>query len=126
MVVVLLLVAFAVTWFVWDRSNTVFVVVVRDGRPSVTQGAPPAAFLHTLREIVASAGIRSCRVKGVKAEGGVSLRASGLDEGQLQRLRNTIRLSPQGHLRAGPSPVNERNFWRALGLAWLLERLFGR
>lgn len=124
--VVLVLVLAIVAWLWWDWSNTLFVLKVSNGRLEVARGTPPGDFVRAARDIVRRPVVSHGTIKGVKAEHGVSIRARGLDEGQVQRLRNTLRLSPQSQLRSGQSPVNERNFWRAIGLAWLLELIFRR
>lgn len=125
-ILVLVLLGFGLVYAAWTWNNTLFVIQVSGGRVDVTRGQPPVRFVQTVREVVAFPPVDRATIKGVKTEGGVSIRTSGLDEGRTQRLRNAMRLSPQSQLRSGESPVNERNFWRALGLAWLIRMFFDR
>lgn len=126
-VIVLLLIAgFGIAWLVWDRSNELFCIDIASGSASLVRGQIPEGFMSHVRDVVRSPPVASGRIRGVKSEGGVRLKASGLNDGQLQRIRNAHRLSPHSSYRSGESPVNERNFWRALNLAWLFRILFRR
>lgn len=123
----LIIVAVAVVaWVAWRWSNQLFQVDVADGAVVVRSGDPPAALLETLRSIAARHPAPEASVWAVKTADGVSLRASGLTDGDLQRLRNVYRLSPQAHYRAAPNPVNEENLHRAWSLATILRILFRR
>ena len=98
--IILLLLAFAIAWVVWDRSNTLFELNVEDGRVQVLSGQPHIRFLQVVQEVVGTPPIAAGYIRAVKTSDGVSLKAKGLNDGQLQRLRNTLRLMPQAKLRS--------------------------
>ena len=125
-ILVLLAVVGAVAWFVWRSQNTQFVVAVNDGQVEVRSGDVPPSFLATVRDLArADPGLR-CTITAFRDTDGVRLEARGLDDGRTQRLRNTLRLSPQSRLRGTENPVNEHNARRAYGLASWIRALFRR
>lgn len=124
--IVVVLVLAVIVWVVWSNNNEVFRIDVVNGDAWVARGSVPDGFLHTVSRVVQEPRVAQGSIRGIKAEDGVRLDATGLTEGQLQRLRNTHRLSPQAGFRSGENPVNERNFWRAMDVARLLRVFFRR
>ena len=124
-ILVVAIIIAVVVYFAWDRSNVLFRIDVVDGDVRITSGHPPIRFVQTLREVVRSSQTKTATIRGHKAADGATLRCSGLDEGQVQRLRNVYRMLPQSAFRSGEAPVNERNFWKLFNLVWLIN-LFRR
>jgi len=124
-VLVIAIVIAVIAYVIWDRGNQLFTIEVVDGNVEVTSGQPPVRFVQTVREVIRFPKVSRASIKGVKASDGVSLRCTGLEEGQIQRLRNVYRMLPQSAFRSGEAPVNERNFWKLFNLVWLIN-LFRR
>lgn len=83
-----LLAAVALLFYVAWRANELFRIAVRDGRVELVRGRPPPGFLDDVRRIAAHA--REGTVRGVKRDGKPALVTTGLDEATTQRLRNTF------------------------------------
>ena len=109
----------AVIYFAW-RSAEIFCVSVRNGRALVIRGRVPPALLRAIREIVASQPeVSRATIRASRGEHGARLTASGaIDDGRLQRLRNTFALYPTAKLRVAP-PVTRPSLGQFLGIAWL-------
>lgn len=113
-----------IAWFVWRRSNIVFEVQFADGRAYVFSGQVPPSFLAVAHEVAPHCN--DGWVKAVRAEQGMRLESTGIDEGTEQRLRNALRLTVQAGLRSGPSPMNRDNVERTWWLVRILRMLLRR
>jgi hypothetical protein len=125
MAVALLAVAALVALVVYSRSREIFVLSVRRGRVLVVRGRVPGGFLADVRQIVARPAVGAATIRAVKGEHHARLVVSGdVDEGRVQRLRNTFGLRPMAQLRAAPA-LKRPTMGQMLGIAWLawmLER----
>jgi hypothetical protein len=116
--IVLLLVALAVAWFVYDRWREIFCVSIRDGRCLVVRGGIGGNLLEGIADVVRRGGVRRGTVRAVKGEHHARLVFAGIDDGTAQRLRNVFGHHPVQKLRAAPL-ATRRNVGQLLGIAWL-------
>ena len=73
------------------RSNELFVLEVRKGRPRIVRGRLPQRLLDDISDVVARPRVVSGRIRVVRERGRPRVFASGqFDEGHVQRLRNVV------------------------------------
>jgi hypothetical protein len=117
-VVVVVLIALAVAFFA-SRARELFVVSVRNGRVLVVRGRVPPGFLSDIGAIVRQPPVRSATLRAVKGEHHARLVVGGdIDEGRIQRLRNTFGLRPMAQLHRA-ALVGKPTLGQVLGIAWL-------
>lgn len=107
-------------WF-WLRSQELFRIQIRDGRPTVTRGYVPVGLLNDFGAAVR--GVENGQISAHKAQGGARLSfGGGVDAGAAQRLRNIFGLYPVARLRA-PYVDKRRAVSDAFTLAWFISLL---
>jgi hypothetical protein len=109
----------AVVFFLASRARELFVLSVRDGRVLIVRGRVPPGYLGDVKGIVASPPVRSATIRAYKDADHARLSVSGdVDEGRVQRLRNTFGIRPMAQLRSAPL-INKPTLGQVLGIAWL-------
>lgn len=93
-----LLVLVVAAFLYFARSNELFRVVVRDGKPRVARGHAPAALLADFGDVLRA--VRRAEIRAIKAGGRAELRCRGdIDDVVAQRLRNVLGMYPLARLR---------------------------
>ncbi len=86
-------------YWLWLRSQELFRIQIRGGKPTVTRGYVPVALLDDFGTAVR--GVKNGEIRAHKEQGGARLGFSGdVDAGAAQRLRNIFGLYPVARLRA--------------------------
>lgn len=119
MPILIALAAISIGYLVFQRSQELFFISVRDGRMLVVRGECPDALLHDLADAVRRAGVRRASIRAIKGEHGSRLAASGVDDRLAQRLRNIFGSHPSHLRRTGSGSRGDRNLGQWLGIAWL-------
>lgn len=70
------------------KPNYTFVVRIRDGKPHVVRGKVAGGFLRDLETVCEREEIANAVVRGVRRDGRMSLRFSGVPEECRQQIRN--------------------------------------
>jgi hypothetical protein len=84
------------------RMGELCVLRVRRGQVFPLRGRLPPGLLGDLRDIAASPPVARASLRITVENGRPMLRASGLPEGQLQRMRNCVGLHPLSRFRTAP------------------------
>jgi hypothetical protein len=85
------------------RANELFVVRVRQSVVRVARGRIPQALLNDFADVVRRPPVEGAEIRGVVEGGAVRLYVRGdVDEGQRQRLRNTVSTWPVARIRNAP------------------------
>jgi len=106
----------ALWWF--SRTRELFRISVKRGRALLVRGRIPPGLFNDIAELVRRPAVRRATIVAVAGEHGASIRASGLDEGRAQRLRNTFALYPLARLRNAPA-IRRPTLGQLSGIAWL-------
>lgn len=83
------------------RALELMVLEARDGRVVTARGRSPAELLREIEDILDRARATGRIVVRLEA-GHVAVRATGLDEGTMQRLRNVVGRFPPARLKSAP------------------------
>lgn len=88
------------------RSNELFCVDVREGKPRFVRGRLPQRLLDDIADVVRRPPIVAARLRVVTEDGRprLVLAAGRVPEGQLQQLRNVIGSFKVAEIRAGGRP----------------------
>lgn len=87
------------------RSNELFVVEVRKGRPKFVRGRMPQRLLDEIGSVVRRPRVVSGRIRVVKERGRPRVMAKGqFNDGHLQRLRNVVGMYEVSQIRSGGRP----------------------
>jgi hypothetical protein len=80
------------------RATIVFEVRASNGKVVSARGRMPPEMLHDVTDVLARAKATGT-VRGRLEQGKVAVRASGLDEGVVQRLRNVVGRFPAARIK---------------------------
>jgi Protein of unknown function (DUF3634) len=119
---ILVAVAIVVVGYLWySRSQELFRIAVRNGKPSLIRGYAPSGLLGRFSDALSN--VRQGVISAHKAANGARLSFRGdIDEGTGQRLRNIFGLYPMSQLRA-PHIDKRQVVSDAFTLSWLLSIL---
>jgi hypothetical protein len=103
-----------------SRANEQFCASFRDGKLLLVRGRLPQSLLNDFADTLRRANVKRATLKAHRTADGLRLTASGVNDWDLQRLRNQLGFSSYARLNAPPgSERRARALFGWLGFAWL-------
>lgn len=114
-----LTIGFGLVFFlVVQRATEQFRVAFRGGRLLLIRGQMPQGLLNDFADTLRRAGVQSATLVGRRTDTGLRLTGSGVQDWDLQRLRNQLSIHPYARLATSANSTR-RTWWRVLGISWL-------